>query len=138
MNEITINHALEEIITSQQPASAERECRKAIRLEPDFAEAHFNLGCVLHQKGDLNGAIQELREAVRLQPDYAIAHFNLGCVLGIKGDLVGAEREYGEAIGLRPDDADAHIGLGYFIHFLFGILVSFLASYSAICFCAHL
>ena len=55
--------------------------REAIRLRPDFAEAHNNLGLVLIQSGDDAGGIAALREAVRLAPDYADAHANLGAAL---------------------------------------------------------
>ena len=39
--------------------------REAIRLRPDFAEAHNNLGLVLVQSGDDAGGIAEFREAMR-------------------------------------------------------------------------
>ncbi|MGH9373008.1 MAG: tetratricopeptide repeat protein [Vicinamibacterales bacterium] len=57
------------------------EFREAIRLRPDFAEAHNNLGLVLIQAGDDQAGIATLREAVRLRPDYADAHANLGAAL---------------------------------------------------------
>ena len=54
------------------------EYREAIRLKPDYAEAHFNLGIALSDQGKLDEAIAEYREAIRLKPDYAEAHCNLG------------------------------------------------------------
>ena len=55
--------------------------REAIRLRPDFAEAHNNLGLVLLQAGDDQAGIAALREAVRIAPDYADARANLGAAL---------------------------------------------------------
>ena len=52
--------------------------REAIRLKPDYAEAHSNLGIALAGQGKLDEAIAEYREAIRLKPDYAAAHNNLG------------------------------------------------------------
>ena len=43
-----------------QPASAERELREAIKLDPDDPVRHFNLGDVLRERGDLEGAIGSL------------------------------------------------------------------------------
>ena len=40
--------------------------REAIRLRPDYAEAHNNLGLVLIQSGKDDEGIAALREAVRL------------------------------------------------------------------------
>ena len=55
--------------------------REAIRLEPDYAEAHYNLGIALQDKGQLDEAIAAYREAIRLKPDSAEAHYNLGNAL---------------------------------------------------------
>jgi Flp pilus assembly protein TadD len=42
--------------------------REAVRLKPDFARAHFNLGVALYRRGDRAGAAAALREAGRLDP----------------------------------------------------------------------
>jgi len=51
------------------------EFREAIRINPDFAEAHYNLGKAWHGLGELDLAVAEWREAIRLKPDYALAHY---------------------------------------------------------------
>ena len=43
--------------------------REAIRLKPDYAEAHNNLGIALTDQGKLDEAVAEYREAIRLKPD---------------------------------------------------------------------
>ena len=45
--------------------------REAIRLKPDDAAAHSNLGIALTSQGKLDEAIAAYREAIRLKPDYA-------------------------------------------------------------------
>lgn len=65
------------------------EFREAIRLKPDYANAHYNLGFALSDKGELDGAIAEFREALRLNPDYEAAHYQLGAALFIKGNWTG-------------------------------------------------
>lgn len=74
------------------------------RLNPDRDLAHFALGSVLRDKGDLAGAITEYREALRLNPDYDLAHFALGFALEQKGDRRGALEEYRGAYMLNPKD----------------------------------
>ena len=62
-------------------AEVAAEFREAVRLRPDFAEAHNNLGLVLTQTDDDEPAIAAFREAIRIRPDYADAHANLGAAL---------------------------------------------------------
>jgi Flp pilus assembly protein TadD len=45
-----------------------------LRLKPDNARAHFNLGCLLAQKGDQRDALAEIRAAIELQPDDRTMH----------------------------------------------------------------
>ena len=61
------------------------EYREALRLKPDYPEAHANLGNALKDQGKLDEAITECREALRLKPDYAEAHYNLGNALSQPG-----------------------------------------------------
>ena len=60
---------------------AVQHLREAVRLKPDFAIAHFNLGCALVEQGQRDEAAQHLREALRLKPNYAEARKKLESVL---------------------------------------------------------
>ena len=48
--------------------------KKALKLQPDFPEAHNNLGVVLKELGDIDAAIDSYYNALRLDPKYADAH----------------------------------------------------------------
>ena len=67
--------------TSGQLDEAIAEYRKALQIQPDYAEAHNNLGIALYDKRQLDEAIAEYRKALQIQPDYAMAHNNLGNAL---------------------------------------------------------
>jgi len=84
---------------------------QAVRLAPDDAEAHDNLGVALMGKGDADGAIKEYQEALHIRPDYAEAHYNLGNVLELKGNLDAAIQQYREALRIKSDYAAAHDSL---------------------------
>ena len=85
------------------------EFRTALRLKPDFAEAHLNLGLTLQSKDDYDGAIAEFRTALHLKTDYAEVHNMIGHALLQKGDLDGAIAECRTVLRLKPDDASAHM-----------------------------
>src|SRR5206468_5975225 len=86
------------------------EFREAIRLRPDFAEAHNNLGLVLLQAGDDQAGIAALREAVRINPEYADARVNLGAAL-TPADADEAIRELEQAVALAPNSVKAQFNL---------------------------
>jgi tetratricopeptide (TPR) repeat protein len=86
--------------------------QEALRLQPDPADAHYNLGVALASKGQVDEAIRQYQEALRLKPDHADAHNNLGVALGKKGQVDEAIRQFQEALRLKPDHADAHYNLG--------------------------
>ena len=48
-----------------------------LRLGPNSAENHYNLGRVLERQGKVAEAVQQYTEALRLKPHYAQAHKNL-------------------------------------------------------------
>ncbi len=91
---------------------AELLTRKAIELNPDFANAHSNLGTILKDLGNLKEAELSLRKAIELNPDLANAHSNLGTILKELGNLKEAELSTRKAIELKPDFANAHYNLG--------------------------
>ena len=52
--------------------------REIVREQPDFADARYELGKALLQKGDVKGSIENLEIAARLKPDQAHVHYQLG------------------------------------------------------------
>ena len=56
---------------------AELSTRKAIEIDPNFAEAHSNLGNILIDLGKLQEAEITSRKAIELKPNVALAHKNL-------------------------------------------------------------
>jgi tetratricopeptide (TPR) repeat protein len=77
--------------------------REAIKINPEYAEAHFGLGLALGEKGLPDKAIAEYRLAIHFNKDYAPAHVNLGNALQDKGLLDDAIAEYRAAITSKQD-----------------------------------
>jgi tetratricopeptide (TPR) repeat protein len=85
---------------------------RALQLDPDFAEAHFNLGNLLLRTGRRNDAIAHFESAVRLKPDFAEAHTNLGSALITQpGRLPEAIEHFEAALRANPDYAPARNNL---------------------------
>lgn len=90
---------------------AANQYRKAIHIDPNFAEAHANLGLIL-EGSDRAAAIQQLRTATKLKPSLAAAHNTLGALLYQQKDYAGAANEYRSVIRLNPSSVPGHFNLG--------------------------
>jgi len=50
-----------------------RHYEQALRIKPDFADAHYNLGNALEKAGPVPEAIQHYKQALRIKPDFTQA-----------------------------------------------------------------
>ena len=91
---------------------AELSFRKAIKLNPNFANAHSNLGGILKDLGKSEEAELFTRKAIELNPNFANAHFNLGNILKDLGKLKEAEISTRKAIDFNPNLYNSHLLLG--------------------------
>jgi tetratricopeptide (TPR) repeat protein len=92
------------------------ECYKeTIRLKPNSAEAHFNLGLAYGKIGDKENEIKNYKEAIRLKPNLAEAYCNLGFIYRDLGNSKEAIESFKEAIRIKPDynKARGNLGLVY-------------------------
>ena len=67
------------------PEEVVRELRRAIELNPNFDEAHQQLGAVYNHIGLLDKAADELQQALAINPTYTGARFRLGINLLSQG-----------------------------------------------------
>ncbi|HEY0794389.1 MAG TPA: tetratricopeptide repeat protein [Acidisarcina sp.] len=93
-------------------AEAESDFREALRLAPDLAVAHLDLGLVLGREGKLDDAIASLREAIRLDSTLEGAHMFLGIFLHQANRQDEARTELQQEIDQHPKNAEALTWLG--------------------------
>jgi tetratricopeptide (TPR) repeat protein len=82
----------------------------AIRLYPQDAGAHFNLG-VADGAMRKNDEIDEYKKALAIDPDYVPAYLNWGGALFLKGQYDEAIKVYREGINVDPLEASLHYSL---------------------------
>jgi tetratricopeptide (TPR) repeat protein len=103
------NTALDlEAVTSDEAISA---YHKALALEADHADAHLNLGRLLHEGGQVQEAESHYRSATDADPESGRAFYNLGVALDDRGLHAGAIEAYQAALRLDEDLAVAHFNL---------------------------
>lgn len=103
--------------TERENTDQEERCyREAVRLRPDFAEAHNDLAVLLRATNRLDDAAHHYQEALRIRADYPEAHFNYATLLVARGNLTAAGEHFEDALRLRPDYFDAHHGYAQLLH----------------------
>ena len=85
--------------------------QEALRIKPDYAEAHNNLGIAFDKKGRIDDAINHYQEALRIEPDNAEAHNNLGIDLARKGNIDVAVKHFQKALQINPNFSYARANL---------------------------
>jgi len=85
---------------------------QVIRTQPDFAEAHCDLGRFYGELGCYAQAVESLKRAIRIKPTLAEAHNNLGIVYGLLGRYTDAIEAYNQAIHINPGFVEGHFNLG--------------------------
>eukprot|EP00041_Stephanoeca_diplocostata_P033651 m.1116883 g.1116883 ORF g.1116883 m.1116883 type:complete len:1270 (+) comp24380_c0_seq5:314-4123(+) len=84
---------------------------EALRLHPQFVECHSNLGHVLRDLGDLNGARMSFHNAVQLNPCSADDYNHLACVCKDLGIIHEAIAYYQMSMGLKADNPNVFCNL---------------------------
>ena len=90
---------------------AELELKKAIALNPKYANAHYNLAGLFIDQGNLEDAEIHLRKAIKFKSDFANAFYNLGFILKDLGKLKEAKSYTNKALEINPHFTDAYLSL---------------------------
>jgi tetratricopeptide (TPR) repeat protein len=100
--------ALENTARSEDAIAA---YRRALAGRPDLADAHNNLGKLLHERGELAAAEAHYRLALCVDRTSGLYWFNLGVVVEDLGRAAEASAAYEQALEVDPAFADAHYNL---------------------------
>ncbi len=84
----------------------------ALRVMPDNAVAHHNIGLALSDIGKREQAIEHYERAIEIEPDFVNARVDLGIDLGGLGRSGDAVRELSHVLAIQPEHALANFNLG--------------------------
>jgi len=98
-------HVGNELSALRRYEEAIQNYRAAIELDPNAAQARFNLALALREQGQLPAAAEQLRALLERHPEAAEAQHALGVVLRDQGQADAALQALAEAVRLAPDRA---------------------------------
>jgi tetratricopeptide (TPR) repeat protein len=90
---------------------AEFEFRRALALNPQYADAHHGLGLLLIVTKRPDAAGMEFEAAAAEAPGNAQTWVDLGDLRSAGGRMQDAEKAYGQALGINPAQSDANLAL---------------------------
>ena len=91
---------------------AEDLYNKVIKIDPNYKDAHYNLGIMFQSLGSHQKAITSYEKTIEIDPNYKDAHNNLGIILQELGKYQEALTSYEKAIEIDPSFKDAQFNLG--------------------------
>ncbi len=86
--------------------------RHHVERDPVDFEARYNLGAMLQERGDVQGAEAQFQAALQLRPGDAVVNNALGAALLASGQVEEAATYLTASLKARPDYFDAHYNLG--------------------------
>jgi tetratricopeptide (TPR) repeat protein len=104
--------AYQKAARTQDARKAVKDLENAVKIDPDFAEAHADLGVAYSRLEMYPEAVSELQRAVELIPGEPILYANLAWVLFEMGQRAEAEGNVRRALQLSPNNAAAHLLMG--------------------------
>jgi len=97
-------HALDEAVAA---------CRKALEIDPNYAEAYARMGSVLHWKKErMSEAVAAYEAALKINPGYFSAYESLGQLALTADDEKRAEELFRKAMATDPAHMSGRFALG--------------------------
>jgi len=91
-----------EMLRRHAPEAAEEQLRRALAVNPRFADLHYHLARALAGKAIYDDALSELDTALEINPAFARAYFERGMILCRTGKLKKGMQEIGRAVDIDP------------------------------------
>jgi len=85
---------------------------RALKLNPEDEEAHFNLAYAYTRLGRTNDAIKHYEDALKIFPDYTEAYNNLGNIYLAQKKYDQAIEKFSAALKISPESSSALNNLG--------------------------
>jgi tetratricopeptide (TPR) repeat protein len=98
-----------EVMSAQRARQSFKQNLEAATLNPADASAHYNLGFIYQQRGELDAAAASFRRAIEIDPQDADSHYQLGRIAREQGRLSEAIAHFETVVRLAPTHSQHEI-----------------------------
>lgn len=91
-----------EVTRGQRARASFKQNLEAATLNPADASAHYNLGLIHQQRGELEEARKRFERAIEIDEDEVDAHYQLGRIASEQGRLPDAIKHFSEVVARAP------------------------------------
>jgi tetratricopeptide (TPR) repeat protein len=103
-----LHYQLAQVLSGLNDIEGERTAlEQAVKIDPNFALAQFQLGILDTRKGDTGGAEQQFRLAINASPGYVQAWIALAATLAAESHIPDALQAVESALKIAPDNSEA-------------------------------
>ena len=87
-----------DVVNTQRARAAFKQNLEAATINPRDSSAHYNLGLIHQQRGELSEARERFQRAIEIDPDELDAHYQLGRIARAQGRLPEAIGHFEEVV----------------------------------------
>lgn len=98
-----------DVTRGQRARAAFKQNLEAATLNPADASAHYNLGLIHQQRGELDAARERFQRAIEIDPEELDAHYQLGRIARAQGQLPDAIKHFEQAVARDQTHAQHEI-----------------------------
>jgi tetratricopeptide (TPR) repeat protein len=98
-----------EITRTQRARESFKQNLEAATLNPADASAHYNLGLIHQQRGELEAARERFERAIQIDDDEIDAHYQLGRIALQQKRFADAVRNFEQVVGRNPGHSQHEI-----------------------------
>src|ERR1044071_4544418 len=91
-----------DVSQGQRARASFKQNLEAATLNPADASAHYNLGLIHQQRGELDAARQRFERAIEIDTDEVDSHYQLGRIAREQGRLPDAIKHFSEVVERDP------------------------------------
>ena len=104
------------LLEGAEVSAAQALFKKALKLDPESAEAYRGLALTYSRTDEFDKAIRELNKAIKIRPGFAEAHNDLGIIYDRMGNFPAAAKSFVQALRFRSNSAEIrnNLALAYF------------------------